>query len=55
MAIAIFVIYLIPLLIIELAIIALTCLLTFAFDRNRKIVHSVSHIMSGSITRLSIL
>ncbi len=55
MAIAIFVIYLIPLLIIELAIIALTCLLTFAFDRNRKIVHAVSHIMSGSITHLSIL
>jgi len=55
MAVAIFVIYLIPLLIAELAIIALTCLLTFAFDRNRRIVHAVSHIMSGSITYLSIL
>ena len=55
MAIAIFIIYLVPLLIVELAVIALTALLTFAFDRNRRIVHAVSHIMSGSITYLSIL
>lgn len=55
MAIAIFILYMVPLMIAELAIIALTCLLTFAFDRNRRIVHTVSHIMSGSITYLSIL
>lgn len=55
MAIVVLIIYLVPLLIVELAIIALTCLLTFAFDRNRRIVHTVSHIMSGSITYLSVL
>ncbi len=55
MRIILFLIYLVPLLIVELAIIALVCLFTFAFDRDRRAVHGISHIMSGTITYLSVL
>lgn len=55
MKVLILILYLVPMLIVELAIIALTCLLTFFFDKDRAIVHRVSRIMSGTISHLSIL